>query len=73
MKLYLYGTSFCHLCERAEAVLHSVGVTAEQIDIAEDDDLLERYGTRIPVVKRIDSGSELGWPFDEAELRRFIR
>jgi len=73
MKLYLYGTSFCHLCEQAEAVLHSVGVTAEHIDIAEDDDLMERYGTRIPVVKRIDSGAEMGWPFDEAALERFIR
>ncbi len=72
MKLLLYGTSFCHLCEQAEAVLHSAGVTAEHIDIAEDDALLERYGTRIPVLEREDSGAELGWPFDESTLKRFI-
>ncbi|MDH2916751.1 MAG: glutaredoxin family protein [Gallionella sp.] len=72
MKLVLYGTTFCHLCEQAEAVLQTVGVEAEHIDITEDDDLLERYGTRIPVVKREDTCAELGWPFDEAAMRGFI-
>jgi glutaredoxin len=72
MKLVLYGTTYCHLCEQAEAVLHAVGVDAEHIDIAEDDALLEKYGVRIPVVKREDTGAELGWPFDEAAVRRFI-
>lgn len=72
MKLVLYGTTFCHLCEQAEAILQAVGVEAEHIDIAEDDALLETYGTRIPVLKREDTGAELGWPFDEAAVRRFI-
>jgi hypothetical protein len=53
-------------------VLQAVGVEAEHIDIAEDDDLLEKYGVRIPVVKREDTDAELGWPFDEAAVRRFI-
>lgn len=72
VKFVLYGTTFCHLCEQAEAVLHGVGVEAEHIDIAEDDALLEKYGVRIPVVKREDTGAELGWPFDEAAVRSFI-
>jgi len=72
MKLVLYGTTYCHLCEQAEAVLQAVGVEAEHIDIAEDDVLLEKYGVRIPVVKREDTGAELGWPFDAAAVRRFI-
>lgn len=72
IKLVLYGTSFCHLCEQAEVVLQAVGVEAEHIDIAEDDALLEKYGVRIPVVKREDTGAELGWPFDVAAARRFI-
>lgn len=72
MKLVLYGTTFCHLCEQAEAVLQVIGVEAEHIDIAEDDALLEKYGVRIPVVKREDTGAELGWPFDETAVRRFL-
>ncbi len=72
VKLILYGTTFCHLCEEAEALLQAIGVKAEHIDIAEDDALLEKYGVRIPVVKREDTGVELGWPFDEAAVRRFI-
>lgn len=70
--LVLYGTSCCHLCEQAKAVLNEAGVTATHIDIAEDDTLLERYGTRIPVLRRTDSGAELGWPFDEAAVLRFV-
>ncbi len=73
MKLLLYGTEFCHLCEQAEALLQAVGVSAEHIDIAEDDALIESYGTRIPVLRREDNGAELGWPFDAEALARFVR
>ncbi len=72
LKLFLYGTTFCHLCEQAGALIQAVGVEAEHIDIAEDDALLEKYGVRIPVVKREDTGEELGWPFDEHAMKRFI-
>lgn len=72
MKFILYGTTFCHLCEQAQALLAQMGIEAEHIDIVDDDALLECYGTRIPVVKRMDDGSELGWPFDVAALQRFI-
>jgi glutaredoxin len=73
MEIRLYGTTFCHLCEQAEGVLHEVGIEAGYIDIAEDDALLERYGTRIPVLRRQDTGTELGWPFDAAAILRFLR
>lgn len=72
MKLLLYGTLSCHLCEQAEAVLHAARLTAEYIDIAENDALLEIYGMRIPVVQRVDSGTELDWPFDETALKRLV-
>lgn len=71
LPLILYGTSCCHLCEDAEAILREAGIAAQHVDIAEDDALLERYGTRIPVLRRADSGAELGWPFDAAALRHF--
>jgi glutaredoxin len=71
MKLLLYGTLSCQLCEQAEEVLHAAGVTAEYTDIAEDETLLEKYGMRIPVVRRVDNGTELNWPFDIAALENF--
>ncbi|OGS93038.1 MAG: glutaredoxin [Gallionellales bacterium GWA2_59_43] len=70
--LVLYGTTYCHLCEEAEAVLKEVGVSAVYIDIAEDDELIESYGTRIPVLRRRDNGMELGWPFDVTIVTRFV-
>lgn len=76
-KLTLYGTSACHLCELAEQLLRSamVGgspVSFEQVDISESDDLFERFGVRIPVIRR-ENGAELSWPFDRAELECFLR
>jgi glutaredoxin len=68
----LYGTEFCHLCEDAEAVLSGIGIAVEYIDIADDDELLEKYGTRIPVLRRDDTGVELGWPFDAQAVTRFL-
>lgn len=68
----LYGTMCCHLCDQAEAVLLSAGVRAVHIDIIDDDGLFEKYGTRIPVLRRTDSGAELGWPFDAESARRFL-
>jgi len=68
----LYGTEFCHLCDEAKAILRVIGIEARYIDIAEDDELLEKYGIRIPVLKRVDRGAELGWPFDAAAVSRFL-
>ena len=68
MKLSLYGTRYCHLCERAEALLREARLQVEYVDIAEDDALLERYGLRIPVIRRNDNGAELDWPFDGPAL-----
>ena len=41
-------------------------------DIELDIDLISRYGTRIPVLYRSDSGEELGWPFSAGQARRFF-
>jgi hypothetical protein len=50
------------------------GLTSyRELEISDDETLLERYGLTIPVVRREDTGSELSWPFDEAQLLRFLR
>ena len=69
--LTLYTTSGCHLCEHAEHILEAGGHPFDAVDIADDLDLMERYGVRIPVVKD-DVGRELGWPFDGTQLESFL-
>ena len=68
--LILYGTSACHLCELAAALLREADLKFEEVDISESDALFERYGVTIPVLKRQD-GAELNWPFDAAGVRKF--
>ena len=72
MQLQFYGTAGCHLCDDAKEILQQAGVNAAYIDIVGDDELFERYGMRIPVLKRTDNGAELGWPFDVAEMTQFL-
>jgi len=71
----LLGTLGCHLCEVAEAVLLPFvehGLLVELIDIAEREGWVESYGLRIPVLRRVDSGSELNWPFDGDQVAAFL-
>jgi hypothetical protein len=71
----LLGTLGCHLCEVAEALLMPFvehGLLVELIDIADDEQWVEQYGLRIPVLRRIDSGAELNWPFDADQVAAFI-
>ncbi len=72
----LYGTSACHLCEVAQdllrATLNPEFFEINLVDIADSDSLIERYGVRIPVLRRDADGSELGWPFDVEALIAFL-
>jgi hypothetical protein len=76
MKLILYSTSACHLCDIAEQILverqgSGMRFTYEKVDISDSDNLFERYGERIPVV-RDASGRELGWPFESEEFAAWM-
>lgn len=74
--LYLYSTSCCHLCEQASEILSQLSaaesLTVEKIDIADDNDLLQRYGFKIPVLHHAASGELLCWPFSEADIIQFL-
>jgi hypothetical protein len=73
MRLILFGTSGCHLCEQAEVIVNAcVPEGVEYVDIAEQEQWIERYGLRIPVLCDLESGRELGWPFDLVEVNDFI-
>ncbi|HLP96894.1 MAG TPA: glutaredoxin family protein [Sideroxyarcus sp.] len=71
-KLKLYGSEYCHLCDEAGALLGLLGIDAEYVDIAADDELIDLYGTRIPVLQRMDTGMELDWPFGADGLTEFL-
>lgn len=72
----LYSTSGCHLCELALQsvlpLLASRGETLTEVEIADDEALLQRYGTTIPVLRRLTDGAELGWPFDGEQLQVWL-
>lgn len=69
--MILYGTSACHLCEEAESMLVQQGAEYRSVDISESDELFERYGLTIPVLKN-DNGQELNWPFSPQQLAGFL-
>ncbi len=77
-ELTFYTTDGCHLCEEAKELLQQLlsacpeQYQIETIDIIEAESLIQQYGTRIPVVKRNSSVSDLGWPFDYEGLLKFV-
>jgi len=74
-RLRLYSRPGCHLCEVATELLHDLGLgeDTEQVNIENRLDDVRRYGNRIPVLQRVDSGAELAWPFDAEQLEAFAR
>lgn len=72
--LTLLGTRGCHLCDVAEGLLLQAAAARrldwQYRDIALDEDLVGRYGERIPVLLAAD-GRELGWPFSLLDILRF--
>ncbi len=72
--LELLGTRGCHLCDEAEKLLQIAartrGVSWHYRDIAESDDLVANYGTRIPVLRAGER--EINWPFGLLDILRFL-
>jgi hypothetical protein len=70
--LILYTRAGCHLCEQVIRMLDGAGIQWRPLDIDEDAGLEEKYGLRIPVLQRPDTGRELFYPFDEEMLHQFV-
>lgn len=70
--LKLFTTSNCHLCDQAAALLHHHSKQLIQVEISDNDELLAIYGVRIPVLQRSDNLSELDWPFNTADIDKFL-
>ena len=68
MELVLYSTDHCTLCDQALELLFSMPELAGQplrvVDVATDDELLERFGERLPVLELYGADTRIDWPFD---------
>lgn len=74
MPLILYQRDDCHLCDLALDVLANARIPEFESVFIDDDDALEsRYGIRVPVLHRSDTGAELGWPFDADAVTAFLQ
>lgn len=77
MQLYLYSTTHCHLCEKAENLLQAacskLDLTWQSVEICDNSQLISLYETKIPVLKRTDTNEELLWPFDAQQIATFLR
>lgn len=74
--LILYSTLGCHLCDVAKEltwpVLRSRDFRLQEVDIADSEALVEKYGIRIPVLLLEDANAELAWPFDAEDVCIFL-
>ena len=69
----LYGTKGCHLCDNAEQLLIQaqcvLPITWQYIDIALDENLVTKYGSKIPVLVNPE-GHVLYWPFSLLDIQK---
>ena len=77
MNVKFYTTLGCHLCEDALQLLKNITeeghhLETELVEISDSDELMRRYGIRIPVVARNSDNAELGWPFNQEQLFCFL-
>jgi hypothetical protein len=76
VKIYLYSTLGCHLCEQAKVILWPLLLKYKfnlvEIDIATSDNMIEIYGVRIPVLGASEHIAELNWPFTSEEVEDFF-
>ncbi|RCV89814.1 glutaredoxin family protein [Billgrantia montanilacus] len=74
IRLKLYTTLGCHLCEQQESLLALLlqgEYHLEKVEISEDDALIECYGVRIPVLAD-ESGKELDRGFEPPRLAAWL-
>lgn len=70
LELNFYTTLGCHLCDEAQELLNQLAsdLQINTIEIADDDALIEQYGTIIPVVSIVKTKQDLRWPFTLKDL-----
>ncbi|WP_227674578.1 glutaredoxin family protein [Psychrobacter jeotgali] len=72
---WLLGTSNCHLCEQAEALMKRFQavqpITYQHVDIADfDETLMMAFATTIPVI--LTENKRLNYPFSVMDLQQLL-
>ena len=73
-RVVLYERAECHLCEETRVLLDEmIGPDRyERVDIDTSDDLVVRYGFRVPVIT-VDGVDRLEAPITGPDLRALLR
>ena len=75
-KLQFFTTQGCHLCEQAEEMLvflqERYVFKLVVIDIATDQQLMEKYGLSIPVLLNTQSNEHICWPFNADKIMSLL-
>lgn len=74
MNLVFYSRGNCPLCDHAEALLDTAGLSSQMecVNIDADLELIRRYGDRVPVVVNPRTGENLSWPFTASQVKRLL-
>jgi glutaredoxin len=74
VRLTLYTRSGCGLCRRAEALVarEATGAEVEVVDVDGDEDLVRRYGVRVPVLV-LDGTEGAAYELGPGQVRRLVR
>lgn len=70
--LFLLTTDGCHLCQQAYELCRSMQLDIELVDIIEDDELVNHYGDKIPVLMAEGAEQALFWPFDGEQIKQYM-
>lgn len=72
-RFILFQRDDCHLCDLAlEVLAQARAPDFESVFIDGDAALEAAYGARVPVLRDVERGAELDWPFDPASAGRFV-
>lgn len=74
MRLNFYTTEGCHLCEDAWQLVCELNLQAyvSIVEITDEEQLVAKYGVRIPVIENALNKQDIGWPFDAGILAKFV-
>lgn len=78
IKLRLYGTAHCHLCDHASELLNAlqpfskIAFSVETVDITDNLDWIVEFEQRIPVLEYPETAKQLDWPFQQIDVLRLL-